>query len=88
MGLLQVREKLLGMDPKEQAKLDAKLQTIQQEAVPGGGKGGNPAANVTLPVSMAVCRAGAHHNNLPLYAHLAQLAGNTVDNTSIPVPIS
>lgn len=79
----QVLEVLLGMDPTDQKKIDAKLQQLQEKV----GCNGNPAVNVTLPVSMAVCRAGAHHSNLPLYAHLAQLAGNQIDNTSIPVPI-
>jgi len=33
-------------------------------------------ANAILGVSLAVCKAGAAHKNLPLYRHIADLAGN------------
>lgn len=41
-------------------------------------------ANAILAVSMAVCKAGAAMMGLPLYQHIAQLAGN--DNIILPVP--
>lgn len=34
-------------------------------------------ANAILGVSMAVCKAGAAHKGVPLYHHIADLAGNT-----------
>ena len=36
---------------------------------------------------MAVCRAGAAEAELPLHEHIAVLAGNSADNTSVPVPM-
>ena len=41
-------------------------------------------ANAILGVSMAVCKAGAAENNLPLYRHIADLAGNS--KIILPVP--
>lgn len=43
-------------------------------------------ANAILAVSMAVCRAGASANNVPLYHHIAQLAGKPTSNFVTPVP--
>ena len=33
-------------------------------------------ANAVLGVSLAVCKAGAAEKGVPLYRHIAQLAGN------------
>jgi len=41
-------------------------------------------ANAILGVSLAVCKAGAAANKLPLYRHLANLAGNS--KIVLPVP--
>ena len=41
-------------------------------------------ANAILAVSLAVCRAGAGANNIPLYRHIANLAGNK--EITLPVP--
>merc|ERR1719265_2666273 len=41
-------------------------------------------ANAILGVSLAVCKAGAAHSDVPLYAHIAKLAGNT--EVILPVP--
>lgn len=41
-------------------------------------------ANAILGVSLAVCKAGADHKGVPLYRHLADLAGNP--NVVLPVP--
>merc|ERR1712107_349152 len=41
-------------------------------------------ANATLGVSMAVCKAGAAHKGVPLYRHIADLAG--VKDVVMPVP--
>ena len=41
-------------------------------------------ANAILGVSMAVCKAGAAKNGVPLYRHIAKLAGN--DDVFLPVP--
>jgi len=41
-------------------------------------------ANAILAVSLAVCKAGAAHKNMPLYQHIGELAGNK--QLVIPVP--
>lgn len=41
-------------------------------------------ANAILGVSLAVCKAGAAKRGLPLYKHIASLAGN--DEIILPVP--
>merc|ERR1712168_870415 len=41
-------------------------------------------ANAILGVSMAVCKAGAAHKGVPLYRHIADLAG--VKDVMMPVP--
>lgn len=41
-------------------------------------------ANAILGVSLAVCKAGAAKNGIPLYKHIANLAGNK--NIILPVP--
>lgn len=43
-------------------------------------------ANAILGVSLAVCKAGAAERDLPLYRHIAQLAGNS--DLILPVPVS
>merc|ERR1719410_2095510 len=45
---------------------------------------GKLGANAILAVSMAVCKAGAAEKEIPLYKHLAELAGNT--KLVLPVP--
>lgn len=37
-------------------------------------------------MSLAVCKAGAAEKDLPLYRHIAQLAGNS--DLILPVPVS
>merc|ERR1719369_1014754 len=41
-------------------------------------------ANAILGVSLAVCKAGAAHSGVPLYRHIAKLAGK--DKVVLPVP--
>ena len=42
-------------------------------------------ANAILGVSLAVCKAGAAEKDVPLYRHIADLAGNT--ELVLPVPV-
>merc|ERR1712198_291920 len=44
----------------------------------------NLGANAILGVSMAVCKAGAAHKGVPLYRHIADLAG--IKEVMMPVP--
>jgi enolase len=43
-------------------------------------------ANAILGVSLAVAKAGAAAKNLPLYKHLAELAGKPTGKMVLPVP--
>ena len=43
-------------------------------------------ANAILAVSLAVCKAGAAEKGIPLYRHIAELAGNS--EVILPVPVS
>ena len=42
-------------------------------------------ANAILGVSLAICKAGAAEKAVPLYRHIADLAGNT--ELVLPVPV-
>lgn len=42
-------------------------------------------ANAILGVSLAVCKAGAAEKQVPLYRHIADLAGNP--EVILPVPV-
>jgi len=63
----------------EQAKIDELM--IKLDGTPNKGKLG---ANAILGVSLAVCKAGAAEKNVPLYRHIADLAGNK--DVVLPVP--
>lgn len=43
-------------------------------------------ANAILAVSLAIARAGANANGVPLYHHLADLAGKPTHKFVMPVP--
>lgn len=43
-------------------------------------------ANAILGVSLAICKAGAAEKGVPLYRHIADLAGNA--ELVLPVPVS
>lgn len=69
-----------GMDAADQAALDARL--IEADGTPDKSHLG---ANAILAVSLAACRAAALAEGLPLYRHIARLAG--VAEVSIPLPM-
>jgi len=73
--------KLIGKDPANQAELDELMK--QLDGTPNKGKLG---ANGILGVSMAICRAAALSQGIPLYKHIAKLHGNK-DNFQLPVPM-
>lgn len=43
-------------------------------------------ANAILAVSLALARAGAASNNVPLYQYIAQLSNKRTDKYVLPVP--
>lgn len=70
---------LLGLNPVNQKEIDEKM--IELDGTDNKGKLG---ANAILAVSMAVTKAGAAEKGVPLYKHIADLAGNT--KLVLPVP--
>ena len=70
-----------GLHVTQQADIDAWLNALD-----GTPKKSRLGANAILGVSMAVARAGAAHAGLPLYEHIAHLAGNRVDSLCMPCP--
>jgi len=69
-----------GMDVRKQKKLDDKLREL--DGTPNKGKLG---ANAILGVSLAAAKAAADAKGMPLYRHIAQLAGNK-EKMALPVP--
>jgi len=70
---------VIGMDPVQQEEIDKVM--IKADGTENKSSFG---ANAILAVSMAVCKAGAAAKNVPLYKHIADLAG--VDKFVLPVP--
>ena len=75
-----LKTELKGMDVLDLAALDKKMCEI--DGTPNKSKLG---ANAILGVSMAACKAGADAKGIPLYRHVAALAGNTGPMV-LPVP--
>jgi len=67
------------LDPIEQRAIDDLMLALD-----GTDNKSSLGANAILGVSMAVCKAGAAHKGVPLYRHIADLAG--VQNVLMPVP--
>merc|ERR1712176_1035798 len=69
-----------GMSVVEQKALDDKM--IAVDGTPNKSKLG---ANAILGVSLAAAKAAAEAKGVPLYQHVAQLAGNK-EKLTLPVP--
>merc|ERR1712110_1068943 len=67
------------VDPIEQKVIDEMMLKLD-----GTENKNTLGANAILGVSMAVCKAGAAHKGVPLYRHIADLAG--VKDVMMPVP--
>ena len=67
------------IDVTKQAEVDALM--LEMDGTENKSKLG---ANAILGVSLAVCKAGAAHKGVPLYRHVADLAGHT--DVILPVP--
>ena len=61
-----------GLNPADQKAIDEKM--IQLDGTDNKGKLG---ANAILAVSLAAAKAGAAEKGVPLYKHIADLAGNS-----------
>lgn len=73
-------ESLRGMDVRDQRGLDAKMCELD-----GTANKSNLGANAILGVSIAVCKAAAEGKQIPLYRHIADVAGNSGPMT-LPIP--
>jgi enolase len=78
---------LIGMDPAAQQAIDDKMvQELDGSKNEWGWSKSKLGANAILAVSMAACKAGAAAKRLPLYKHIAVLAGNPTGKMYLPVP--
>jgi enolase len=75
-----IAPKIIGRDVTKQEELDNLLLELD-----GTENKGNLGANAILGVSMAVCKAGAAVKGVPLYRHIADLAGKK-EAVTLPVP--
>nr|KJB16679.1 hypothetical protein B456_002G243100 [Gossypium raimondii] len=76
---------LIGKDPTEQTAIDNfMVQQLDGTQNEWGWCKQKLGANAILAVSLAVCKAGAEVKKLPLYKHIANLAGNS--KLVLPVP--
>ncbi|CAK7337094.1 unnamed protein product [Dovyalis caffra] len=76
---------LIGKDPTEQNQIDNfMVQQLDGTVNEWGWCKQKLGANAILAVSLAVCKAGAMVKKIPLYQHIANLAGNKT--LVLPVP--
>jgi len=76
-----LRAALIGTDPRAQADLDARMIDLD-----GSDNKSRLGANAILGVSLAAAHAAASDAHVPLYRHLAQLAGGGREPV-MPVPM-
>jgi len=76
----EIAQALAGCDAADQAAVDARLRAL--DGTPDLGRLG---ANAVLAASLAVCRAAAAAQALPLHRHIAALAGNR--QPALPMPM-
>ncbi|MGF6555361.1 enolase [Pseudomonas sp. S30_BP2TU TE3576] len=76
-----IKNLLKGMDPSDQKALDLAMIKLD-----GTENKGSLGANAILAVSLAAAKAAAQDQDLPLYAHIANLNG-TPGVYSMPVPM-
>lgn len=72
---------VLGKDVTKQAEIDKIMLDLD-----GTANKEKLGANAILGVSVAVCKAGAAHAGVPLYQHIANLAGKGSQSFVLPVP--
>ncbi len=82
-----IRPRLLGMDCREQKEIDrVMVQELDGTQNEWGWCKSKLGANGILAVSLAVARAGAQSKGVPLYEHIADLAGKKKQKYILPVP--
>ncbi len=75
----QIAPKIIGMDPQYQEDIDQIMLDID-----GTKNKSKIGANAILGVSIAICKAGALSQNIPLYQHIGNICGNS--EFILPVP--
>jgi len=78
----KISKALAGMDETQQKAIDDAMIKLD-----GSDTKSNLGANAILGVSLAVVRAGAGAKGVPLYQHLAEIAGRPTDKYIMPVPV-
>jgi len=75
---------LVGKNPEDQEEIDKLMIDLD-----GTEDKSNLGANTILPVSIAICRAGASAKNLPLYKYITQIfnLGYKLQVTSYKIPL-
>ncbi|EAN32053.1 phosphopyruvate hydratase [Theileria parva strain Muguga] len=82
-----VKNAVVGFDALKQKELDnLMVQKLDGTQNDWGYCKSKLGANAILVVSMAAARAAAAKKGVPLYVHLAQLAGKPTDKFVLPVP--
>jgi enolase len=76
----EIARLLTGRDAMDQAAIDTSMRALD-----GTANLERLGANAVLAVSLAVCRAAALAEALPLYRYIAALAGN--DSPTLPMPM-
>ena len=76
-----IKPALIGKDESNQKDIDNIM--LELDGTKNKSKLG---ANAILGVSMAVCRAGASKNKIPLYQHIAKIAGKSTTQFILPLP--
>lgn len=78
----EIAEALTGMEVTLQEVIDQKMRDL--DGTPNKSRLG---ANAILSVSLAVCRAAALSQGMPLYQYIASLAGSASAAGSFPIPL-
>jgi enolase len=82
-----IAPKLVGLDVRDQSAIDKLMvEELDGSKNEWGWSKSKLGANAILAVSMAVCRAGAAANGVPLYAYIAKISGKPTDKFVMPVP--
>merc|ERR1712113_1172980 len=82
-----IAPKLVGLEVTKQKAIDKLMvETLDRSQNDWGWSKSKLGANAILAVSMAVCRAGAAANEMPLYQYIAKLGGKPMDKFVMPVP--
>lgn len=76
-----IKPKILGMEPRNQLEIDKTLILLD-----GTPNKTNLGANATLSVSLAVCKAAAKEEGVPVFVHVSHLYG-LKENFKMPTPI-